>query len=164
VLGSVPDPFRPLPNLGEPSPGLSAEAGTAYGLPIAIGLLRASAQLPGEPLEGAAFLGELSLDGALRHTPGMLPPLSPAEALEVTRFYSVAGLLERERPLVTGRPFRAPHHTTSHAGMVGGGQRGVRPGEITLAPIECNYVTRSQGAACPAGDEVASIQTGGWPW
>jgi hypothetical protein len=45
----------------------------AYGLPIAIGLLRASAQLPGEPLEGAAFLGELSLDGALRHTPGMLP-------------------------------------------------------------------------------------------
>jgi magnesium chelatase family protein len=67
--------------------------------------------------------------------PSILPPLSPAEALEVTRTYSVAGLLERDRPLVTRRPFRAPHHTTSHAGMVGGGQRAIRPGEITLARL-----------------------------
>jgi len=221
----------------------------AYDLPIAIGLLGASGQLPAEPLASAAFLGELALDGALRHTagllpmvlvareaglrrvyvpavdaheaglvagvevvavptlaglvdqlrghaptalapattiapngrrldglvdlrdvrgqaavkralevaaagahnllmvgppgagktlvaralPGILPPLSPAEALEVTRIYSVAGLLERDQPLVTRRPFRAPHHTTSHAGMVGGGQRAIRPGELTLA-------------------------------
>jgi magnesium chelatase family protein len=68
-----------------------------------------------------------------RALPGILPPLAPAEALEVTRIYSVAGLLARDRPLVTARPFRSPHHTTSHAGMVGGGQRGIRPGEITLA-------------------------------
>jgi Subunit ChlI of Mg-chelatase len=54
------------------SPGKVGPVG-AQGLPIAIRLLRASAQLPPEPLAGAAFLGELSLDGALRHTPGMLP-------------------------------------------------------------------------------------------
>ncbi|HEY3109821.1 MAG TPA: YifB family Mg chelatase-like AAA ATPase [Chloroflexota bacterium] len=248
------------------APAVLRKEGPAYDLPIAVGVLRASAQLPPEPLAGAVFLGELALDGALRHTPGLLPmvivareagvgrafvpaadaheaglvggvevvavptladlvnrlrgdapaeparpedtrppaappagaaparlapgsngrgpaglvdlahvrgqaavkralevaaagghnllmvgppgagktlvaralpgilpPLSPAEALEVTRIYSVAGLLERDRPLVTRRPFRAPHHTTSQAGMVGGGQRGVRPGEITLA-------------------------------
>jgi magnesium chelatase family protein len=252
------------------APAVLRKEGPAYDLPIAVGVLRASGQLPPGPLAGAVFLGELALDGALRHTPGLLPmvivareagvgrayvpaadadeaglvgglevvavptlaglvdqlrgdapaeparpegagppaapapsaatglarastapgsngrgpaspvdfghirgqaavkralevaaagghnllmvgppgagktlvaralpgilpPLSPAEALEVTRIYSVAGLLERDRPLVTGRPFRAPHHTTSQAGMVGGGQRAVRPGEITLA-------------------------------
>src|SRR6059058_5896630 len=67
-----------------------------------------------------------------RALPGILPPLSPAEALEVSKIYSVAGMLERDRPLLTRRPFRAPHHTTSHAGLVGGG-RVVRPGEVTLA-------------------------------
>jgi magnesium chelatase family protein len=67
-----------------------------------------------------------------RALPGILPPLSPNEALEVSKIYSVAGLLAADRPLVTRRPFRSPHHTTSHAGLVGGG-RLIRPGEITLA-------------------------------
>jgi magnesium chelatase family protein len=220
----------------------------AYDLPIAIGVLRASEQIPEEPLADALFLGELSLDGTLRHTPGILPmvvtarkrglrrayvatvdaneaalvdgvevvpvstlarlvdvlrrdaapepmpdrapaptkprepdlvdfadvkgqehvkralevaaagshnvlmagppgagktllaralpgilpPLSPDEALEVSKIYSVAGLLPADRPLVTRRPFRSPHHTTSHVGLVGGG-RLVKPGEVTLA-------------------------------
>jgi magnesium chelatase family protein len=65
--------------------------------------------------------------------PGLLPPLSPAEALDVTRIYSVTGLLEPGESLVTRRPFRAPHHTISYAGMVGGGQGIPGPGEITLA-------------------------------
>lgn len=58
--------------------------------------------------------------------------MSFEEALEVTKIYSVSGLLSGHRPLLTERPFRAPHHTVSDAGLVGGGPLG-RPGEISLA-------------------------------
>ena len=61
----------------------------------------------------------------------ILPPLAFAEALEVTMIHSAAGLLD-DRPLVTTRPFRAPHHTISVAGLFGGGT-GQRPGEVALA-------------------------------
>jgi magnesium chelatase family protein len=230
------------------APAQLPKAGPAYDLPIAVGVLAASGQLPEPAADGAVLLGELSLDGALRHTdgilpmvaiarergvrrafvptadagearlvdgvevvsvpslsrlvdalrgdaplelappapprpddgppdglvdfadvkgqegvkralevaaagahnvlmvgppgagktllaralPGILPPLSPEESLEVSKIYSVAGLLPRDRPLVVTRPFRAPHHTASHAGLVGGG-RILRAGEITLA-------------------------------
>src|SRR5436309_10989617 len=67
-----------------------------------------------------------------RRLPGILPPLEPREALEVTRIHSVAGLVSAERPLITRPPFRAPHHTASTAAIVGGGP-GPRPGEATLA-------------------------------
>jgi magnesium chelatase family protein len=67
-----------------------------------------------------------------RTLPGLLPPLGPLEALEVTKVHSVAGMLGRGRPLLTERPFRAPHHTISHAGLVGGGSH-IRPGEVSLA-------------------------------
>ncbi len=67
-----------------------------------------------------------------RRLPGILPPLTRDEALEVTRIHSVAGLLSRDRPLVERRPFRAPHHSASVAAIVGGGP-GPRPGEATLA-------------------------------
>jgi len=62
----------------------------------------------------------------------ILPRMSIEEALEVTKVYSVSGLLPAETPLMRQRPFRAPHHTISHAGLVGGG-RMPRPGEISLA-------------------------------
>ncbi|HWC29639.1 MAG TPA: ATP-binding protein, partial [Dehalococcoidia bacterium] len=62
----------------------------------------------------------------------ILPSMTPEEALMVTRIYSVAGLLPREVPLITQRPFRAPHHTVSQAGLVGGGRQ-PRPGEISLS-------------------------------
>ena len=66
--------------------------------------------------------------------PGILPPLMRDEALEVTRIYSVAGLLPRERPLVSSPPFRQPHHTTSATAVVGGGSGAwLRPGEVSLA-------------------------------
>ncbi len=67
-----------------------------------------------------------------RALPGILPRLSANESLEVTRIYSVAGMLPFGLPLVRQRPFRAPHHTISHAGLVGGGRQ-PRPGEISLS-------------------------------
>lgn len=67
-----------------------------------------------------------------RRLPGILPPLTLDEAIAVTRIHSVAGLLDAGCPLVTRRPFRAPHHTVSPAGLVGGG-RIPRPGEVSLA-------------------------------
>ena len=64
--------------------------------------------------------------------PALLPQLSDAESLEVSRIYSVAGLGDRHRPVMRVRPFRAPHHTVSTQALVGGGPR-VRPGEASLA-------------------------------
>ncbi len=67
-----------------------------------------------------------------RSMPSILPNLTLEEALEVTRIYSVNDMLPADSPLIRHRPFRAPHHTISHAGLVGGG-RWPRPGEISLA-------------------------------
>jgi len=221
--------------------------GPAYDLPIAVGVLAATEQVPLDSLDGSAFIGELALDGALRHVngilpmadfarrqgfrrlyvpevdaaeaalvdgieiipvdhlthlvnhligvvpipvqprlpaeqrsevayavdladvkgqehvkralevaaagghnmlmmgppgsgktllarclPAILPELTDTEALDVTRIYSVADLLPSDKPLVRARPFRAPHHTISYAGLIGGG-RIPRPGEISLA-------------------------------
>lgn len=64
--------------------------------------------------------------------PSILPRMSVDEALEVTKIYSVAGLLPPDTPLVRNRPFRSPHHTISYAGLVGGGAW-PRPGEISLS-------------------------------
>ncbi len=222
------------------------KAGPSYDLPIAIGILAASEQIPADPLEGSLIVGELGLDGAVRHIrgvlsmaalarerqfkhlfvpaedaaeaalipgvdvvpvssladlvnhlhgiapiasqvgalasselalavtdlqevrgqehvkramevaaagshnvimtgppgagktlvaralPGILPSMSLDESLEVTRIYSVADMLPTGTPLIRQRSFRAPHHTISHAGLVGGG-RVPRPGEISLA-------------------------------
>jgi magnesium chelatase family protein len=68
----------------------------------------------------------------LRAAAGLLPALDDAEAIEVSRIYSVAGLTDRRAPLMRQRPFRAPHHTVSTQALVGGGPR-VRPGEASLA-------------------------------
>jgi magnesium chelatase family protein len=78
-------------------------------------------------LEGAPGTGKTML---ARRLPTILPPLSRAEAIEVTRIHSVAGV--HADGLITARPFRAPHHTISSAGLAGGGSP-PRPGEATLA-------------------------------
>ncbi len=229
------------------APASVRKAGSSYDLPIALGVLAATEQVPAEALEGALVVGELSLDGQVRHVrgvlaiaatarergfrrvfvpqadapeaalipgievypvatlaalvahlrgeqpitphptirldelppgrgavdfaeikgqeqakralevaaagghnllmvgppgagktllaralPGILPTMTIEEALEVTRIYSVADLLPPDRPLITTRPFRAPHHTISHAGLVGGGNW-PHPGEVSLA-------------------------------
>ncbi|HLH44500.1 MAG TPA: YifB family Mg chelatase-like AAA ATPase [Bryobacteraceae bacterium] len=64
---------------------------------------------------------------------GILPLMSFAEALETTQIYSVAGLLPQGAGLMSERPFRAPHHTVSDAGLIGGGSGTPRPGEVSLA-------------------------------
>ena len=99
----------------------------------------------------------------------ILPPMTFEESLEVTKIYSVAGVLPRDLPLITERPVQAPHHTISHAGLVGGGTV-PRPGAISLAhrgvlfldefpefsrgsleamrqPLEDGYVTIARAAA-----------------
>ncbi len=229
------------------APATVRKAGPVYDLPIALGILIASAQIPAQSLDGALVLGELSLDGSVRHVrgvlpmaalareqaisrlfvpavdadeaalipdleilpiaslrglyehligqtiiqphqakpkeisvpdeiypdlrevkgqeqvkralevaaagghnmlmvgppgagktllarslPGILPQLSVDEALDVTRIYSVSDKLPDNRPFIHTRPFRAPHHTISNAGLVGGGNW-PQPGEISLA-------------------------------
>jgi len=67
-----------------------------------------------------------------RSLPSILPPMTTEEALEVTKVYSVSGLLPADTPMLRQRPFRSPHYTISNAGLVGGGHW-PRPGEISLS-------------------------------
>ncbi|MBI2022332.1 YifB family Mg chelatase-like AAA ATPase [Candidatus Daviesbacteria bacterium] len=80
-------------------------------------------------LKGPPGVGKTMLARAF---PSILPSLSLEEVLEVTQIYSVSGNLSRNQPFVTTRPFRAPHHTASYVGIIGGGNS-IRPGEVSLA-------------------------------
>jgi len=80
--------------------------------------------LSGPPGSGKTLLA--------RSMPSILPRLTTEEVIEVTKMYSVAGILPSEKPLITERPFRAPHHSASGVALVGGGKF-PRPGEISLA-------------------------------
>jgi magnesium chelatase family protein len=113
---------------GVPEPDLAevrGQAGARRALEVAAAGGH-SALLLGPPGSGKTMLA--------RRLPGILPALEVEEAVAVTRIHSVAGLLDPGRPLVARRPFRAPHHTISAAGLVGGG-RFPRPGEVTLAHL-----------------------------
>lgn len=65
--------------------------------------------------------------------PGLLPPMSFEESLEVTKIHSIGGMLPEGTAILRSRPFRAPHHNISLAGLVGGGVGIPRPGELSLA-------------------------------
>lgn len=81
-------------------------------------------------MEGAPGCGKTML---ARRLPGILPRMTTAEALDVTRIHSIAGLLQEGQGLVQARPFRSPHHHVSAAGLLGGGADLARPGEAVLA-------------------------------
>ena len=86
--------------------------------------------------------------------PGILPPLSPQEALETSMIHSLAGLLS-EGGISRVRPLREPHHTASMAAIVGGG-RGAKPGEISLAITVCCSWTNSRNFRAPCWKPCAS--------
>ncbi|MGO4617068.1 YifB family Mg chelatase-like AAA ATPase [Nocardia sp. 2YAB30] len=81
-------------------------------------------------LTGPPGIGKTMLAQRL---PGLLPPLTETEALEVTAIHSMAGALSGEHPLVTAPPFVAPHHSTSVTAMIGGGSGTARPGAVSRA-------------------------------
>lgn len=131
--------LNPIPQYASPRPNTSASTSLPEGvvdfadikgqqhvkraLEIAVGGNH-NVLLSGPPGTGKTLLA--------RALQGILPPMTLDEALEVTRIYSVADMLPGNQPLMQNRPFRAPHHTISQAGMVGGGSI-PRPGETTLA-------------------------------
>lgn len=74
-----------------------------------------------------------------RRIPTILPDMTRAESVAVTKIYSVCGILPLEQPLIRERPFRAPHHTISIAAMVGGGKK-PKPGEVSLSSHGCLFL------------------------
>lgn len=122
-----PLPSASVPPPGRPQPDLSEVRGQPLGR-LAVEVAAAGAHhllLVGPPGAGKTMLAE--------RLPGLLPDLSPAEAVEVARIHSAAGL-----PLPVGRrlsrpPFRAPHHSASPVSLVGGGGAQMRPGELSCA-------------------------------
>ncbi|GGL90454.1 YifB family Mg chelatase-like AAA ATPase [Nakamurella endophytica] len=122
---SVPGPAAAPPDgsgpdmadvLGQPEARVALELAAAGGHHLA---------MIGPPGAGKTMLAA--------RLPGLLPPLDPADALEVTAVHSVAGSLDESTPLITRPPFVDPHHSASLAAVVGGGSGLIRPGAVSLA-------------------------------
>ena len=130
LTGVIPIPVRPHRTDTAPLPAFSTDLADVKGQEHVKRALEVAAAgghnmlMTGPPGAGKTLMA--------RTLPSILPPLSQDAALDVTRIYSVADLLTPERPLIQHPPFRAPHHTISYAGLIGGG-RWPRPGEISLA-------------------------------
>jgi magnesium chelatase family protein len=125
------EPLRPVePSLPDGAPPRRGDLADVLGQPMARRALEIAAAgehnllLVGPPGSGKTLLAE--------RLPGILPPLLPAEARDTAVVYSALGLIDPRRDRFGERPFRAPHHTVSYAGLVGGGNP-PRPGEASLA-------------------------------
>jgi magnesium chelatase family protein len=128
LAAASPRPAAPSPAVARVPPQDPPDLADVRGQPMARRALEIAAAgghnllLSGPPGSGKTMLA--------RRLPGLLPPLGPEEALEVTAIHSAAGI--PVTGLLTTRPFRAPHHTSSDVALVGGGPM-PRPGEVTLA-------------------------------
>ena len=124
----VPEPVAALePSPAAPPPDMRGVRGHPFAK-RALEVAAAGAHnllMVGPPGSGKTMLAQ--------RMPGLLPPMSFEESLDVTRIHSVAGLLPPRSALVEQRPFRAPHHHVSLAGLIGGGSGLIRPGELSLA-------------------------------
>lgn len=81
-------------------------------------------------LIGPPGSGKTMLAGSF---PSILPPLTKEQSLETTQIYSALGMVDHDNPFITTPPFRSPHHSISYAGLIGGGDGWLTPGEVTLA-------------------------------
>ncbi|HEV3473441.1 MAG TPA: YifB family Mg chelatase-like AAA ATPase [Actinomycetota bacterium] len=121
----------PIPAINFETPLYEADLVEAAGQPIAKRALEIGAAgghnllFIGPPGAGKTMLAQ--------RLPGLLPEMSLEESMEVTRLYSVAGLLPERASLIRARPFRSPHQNISVAGLIGGGSGIAHPGEVSLA-------------------------------
>ncbi|MGI6206007.1 MAG: YifB family Mg chelatase-like AAA ATPase [Anaerovoracaceae bacterium] len=112
--------------------------------------------MTGSPGSGKSMLA--------KRLPGILPPLTYEESLEVTKIYSASGLLDEEKPMITERPFRSPDHTVTPAALIGGGVR-ARAGEVSLAHTGVLFLDEiaefskqsREALRCPMEDEEITV-------
>ena len=123
-------PITSAPDIQEPAAGEREDFADVQGQFMAKRALEIAAAgghnvlMVGSPGAGKTMLA--------RRLASILPDMTRQEALEVTKIYSIAGLLQNHAGLITARPFRSPHHTTSSTAIIGGGSI-PRPGEVTLS-------------------------------